>query len=67
MTTTPSLTLIAIEHKVRRFWAFFSEQQGRGKSYQSAMRIAHQKLAPELKPLSVEDRQSILRAIELSE
>jgi hypothetical protein len=61
------LTLYQIEHRVRRFWRLFLEQQHRGKNYVEARRIAHMKQAPELRRLSDKDRESVLNAIELSE
>tara|TARA_R110001592_G_scaffold363248_4_gene682156 strand:- start:6664 stop:6924 length:261 start_codon:yes stop_codon:yes gene_type:complete len=51
----------------RRFWRLFSQQQHRGKNYLEARRIAHAKLAPELRGLSEENRQRVLTSIELSE
>jgi len=69
MNTTERLplNLYQIQARVRRFWELFAEQQHRGRGYDQARRIAALKQAPELRPLSPKDRESVLTAIELSE
>jgi hypothetical protein len=61
------LTLYQIAECERRFWRQYRTQRKRGRGHVSALRVAHAKLAPELGLLSEENRQSVLRSIELSQ
>lgn len=67
MIESVRLDLYAINARAERFWKLFDEQQARGHSYIPAMRIAHAKMAPELRPLHPDDLRSVHAAIVLSE
>lgn len=61
------LTLWQIENYCRRFWKLHTEQMHRGKDKIESRRIAHAKLAPDLRLLNERDKQAVLTSIELSE